>query len=301
MPVDDGEDELVAEQRAFYQARAPEYDEWWQGRGRYDRGDEVAAAWDHQVTQIERALEFFDARGDVLELAGGTGWWTERLARTAERLTVVDASSEALEINRQRLGRDDVEYLVADLLSWMPSKAFDVVFFSFWLSHVPRSRFSWFWDLVASCLGPSGRVFFIDNRNDPIRTTYAKDPYVVEYGPDRHLRRLSDGREYRVVKVMYEPDQLQSELERHGWAGQVEGTRWFVFGNARPNPSDKSTWESRSVGGCRPTGRESLGRSPAPAWPSSLLLLRQGGPVRASAGPGTLDPVEVSAKRLVAG
>jgi len=30
----------------------------------------------------------------VLELAGGTGWWTEQLIRTADRLTVVDASSE---------------------------------------------------------------------------------------------------------------------------------------------------------------------------------------------------------------
>ena len=170
------EDDLLSEQRAFYRARAPEYDEWWQRRGRYDRGEEMAAEWDRQVAEIDRALEAFGATGDVLELAGGTGWWTQRLSRTAGRLTVVDASSETLELNRQRVGGPDVEYVVADLFSWTPERAFDVVFFSFWLSHVPRGRFASFWDLVRSCLTPHGRVFFIDNRDDPAPTMPSKDP-----------------------------------------------------------------------------------------------------------------------------
>jgi Nodulation protein S (NodS) len=45
----------------------------------------------------------FGAKGSVLELAGGTGWWTERLARTAERLPVVDSSPEALALNQARV------------------------------------------------------------------------------------------------------------------------------------------------------------------------------------------------------
>src|SRR4051812_30526558 len=108
--VDD--DALLAEQRAYYRARAPEYDTWWQRTGRYDRGDEMAVEWQRQVSAVEDALARFDARGDVLELAGGTGWWTERLATTAGSLTVVDASAETLELNRERVGRPDVEYVV---------------------------------------------------------------------------------------------------------------------------------------------------------------------------------------------
>jgi hypothetical protein len=79
------------------------------------------------------------------------------------------------------------------------------VFFSFWLSHVPRSRFSAFWSLVRSCLAPGGRVFLIDNRNDPHPTGEIKDPYVVHHGPDLDLRRLHDGSKYQVVEVFYEP------------------------------------------------------------------------------------------------
>lgn len=45
---------------------------------------------------------------------------------------------------------------------------------------------------------------------------------------------LPDGSGYRVVKVMYEPDELRSLLGQHGWEARVEGTRWFIYGEAEP-------------------------------------------------------------------
>jgi SAM-dependent methyltransferase len=228
------DDGLLAEQRAFYRARAPEYDDWWQRRGRYDHGESEFREWQRQVARVEEALAAFEPRGDVLELAGGTGWWTERLARTADRLTVVDASPETLAINRERVGRSDVDYVVTDIFEWRPEGTYDVVFFSFWLSHVPRVRFGEFWSLVRSCLAPNGRVFLIDNRSDPTPGSTAEDPHVIEYAPDLHLRRLSDGSQYRVVKVMYEPDELAALVEAEGWHAELDGTRWFIFGAARP-------------------------------------------------------------------
>jgi demethylmenaquinone methyltransferase/2-methoxy-6-polyprenyl-1,4-benzoquinol methylase len=227
------DDELLAEQRSFYRARAPEYDDWWQRRGRYDRGPDEARAWADQVATIEAALDAFGPTGDVLELAGGTGWWTERLAATADRLTVVDAAPETIALNRARVGRGDVTYVQADIFEWRPDQPYDVAFFSFWLSHVPRPRFAEFWALVRSCLGPGGRAFLIDSRNDPSQPS-RRDPFVVEYEPDRHLRRLNDGSEYRVVKVMYEPDELQAVLEAEGWQADIDATRCFVYGSARP-------------------------------------------------------------------
>ncbi len=227
--------ELLADQMAYYRARAPKYDEWWQRSGAYDKGAETAEEWDRQVDQVEEALGTFSVRGEVLELAGGTGWWTERLARTAEHLKVIDSSPEALEINRARTGRADVEYMVKDLFSWTPDDLYDVVFFSFWLSHVPRSRFSAFWSMVRSCLSPGGRAFLIDNHSDPILTARGRDPYILQYEPDRHVRHVGDGREYNVVKVMYEPEELETQLTNLGWIAEIRATRWFLFGSARPS------------------------------------------------------------------
>lgn len=232
-PRKSADDDLLADQRAFYRQRAPEYDEWWQHRGRYDRDKDMARDWDQQVEEIAVTLESFGPSGDVLELAGGTGWWTARLARTAENLTVVDASPEVLDINRDRVGsRPNVTYVVADLFEWRPEHSYDVVFFSFWLSHVPRARFSSFWHLVGTCLRPGGRVFFIDNRRDGTLATV--DPYVFEEAHDVQRRKLNDGSEHRVVKIFYEPDQLTRRLSSEGWEADVVGTRWFVFGSARP-------------------------------------------------------------------
>jgi demethylmenaquinone methyltransferase/2-methoxy-6-polyprenyl-1,4-benzoquinol methylase len=229
-----GDDSLLEEQRLFYRARAPEYDEWWQRRGRYHRGRDDIMEWNRQVAIIESALTAFNATGNVLEMAGGTGWWTQPLAQIADHLTVLDASPEALALNRKRVRREDVNYQVADLFDWRPERSYDVVFFSFWLSHVPRRRFGDFWSLVRACLAPSGRVFLIDNRVDPLPHSRVRDPYVVEYRPDVHLRELSDGSRYRVVKVMYEPDELQSMLDTEGWQAGIESTRWFIYGSARP-------------------------------------------------------------------
>jgi demethylmenaquinone methyltransferase/2-methoxy-6-polyprenyl-1,4-benzoquinol methylase len=228
------EGDLLEEQRAFYRARAPEYDEWWQRRGRFDRGPASNEEWHRQIGRVEEALIAFGARGRVLELAGGTGWWTERLARSADHLTVVDASPETLALNRQRVARPDIGYIVDDVFSWQPTSTYDVVFFSFWLSHVPRERFDQFWATVRVCLAPGGRVFFIDSHDDSNETVLVNDPNVIQYGPDLHLRRLRDGSQYRVVKVMYETDELQALLDDRGWTAQVDATPWFLFGSGSP-------------------------------------------------------------------
>src|SRR5687767_6908509 len=116
--------DLLEEQRLFYRARAPEYDEWWRRQGRYERGEDDAREWHEQVAVVEAELATFGATGDVLELAGGTGWWTARLAETADQLTVVDSSPETLALNRERVARSDVDYVVADLFDWRPTHSY---------------------------------------------------------------------------------------------------------------------------------------------------------------------------------
>jgi demethylmenaquinone methyltransferase/2-methoxy-6-polyprenyl-1,4-benzoquinol methylase len=142
-------DVLVAEQTAYYRARAGEYDT----TSALDAGSRA---------ELVAALETFAPRGRVLELACGTGEWTVELVKHATELTAVDLAPEMLALNAQRVGAADVRYLQVDLFAWTPAQRYDVVFFSAWLSHVPPQGFEAFWALVAACLNDGGRVFVID-------------------------------------------------------------------------------------------------------------------------------------------
>ncbi len=222
-------DGLLGEQIAYYRARAGEYDEWFLRQGRYDRGPALNEQWFEEVGQVVGALEAFAPTGRVLELAGGTGLWTERLVHLADSVTVVDASPETLAINRSRVGDSKARYVEADIFSWRPDERYDVVFFGFWLSHVPPERFRPFWHLVRTCLAPGGRVFFVDSAYN--EATTAVDHRLE--GPDALAltRRLNDGREFRIVKVFYHPADLSRRLAALGWNVTVKATGSnFIYG-----------------------------------------------------------------------
>jgi Methylase involved in ubiquinone/menaquinone biosynthesis len=220
---------LLRGQIEYYRARAPEYDEWFLRQGRYDRGPAANGLWFEEVAAVRAALDRFHPAGDVLELACGTGLWTEQLLATARRITAVDAAPEVLELNRQRLHSPNVEYVQADLFTWRPEARYDAVFFGFWLSHVPPQRFDLFWQTVRDSLRPGGRVFFVDSKYEP--TSTARDHALGSPDAAAVVRRLNDGREYRIVKIFYRPDELRERLFQLGWNLQIDETpNFFLYG-----------------------------------------------------------------------
>jgi len=106
-------DKILEEQIRYYRARATEYDTWFLRQGRFDFGNEWNRQWFSDVEELRRQLKRFQPAGKVLEFAGGTGWWTEELARYADHVTTVDSSPEVLEINRQRNSTPHVRHLEA--------------------------------------------------------------------------------------------------------------------------------------------------------------------------------------------
>jgi SAM-dependent methyltransferase len=193
--------DVLSEQKRYYAERAPEYDDWWYRRGRYTRDPEHERRWLHDVAELEEQLRLFAPRGDVLELAAGTGIWTRRLVPAADRVVAIDANAETLALNTPA-----AELVVADVFEWRPPQQFDLVFFSFWLSHVPGERFDEFWALVREALAPGGRVFLIDSG----------PPEVTAVG-ELQQRQLADGREFTIVKRFWRPEELAKRLSDLGF------------------------------------------------------------------------------------
>jgi SAM-dependent methyltransferase len=224
---------VLAEQASYYRERAGEYEDWWFRRGRYDHGAEANARWFAEVAQVEADLEEFGVAGAVLELACGTGLWTGKLAARAASVTAIDAAPEVLAIARANVSAENVHFRRADLFAWQPDRTYDVCFFSFWLSHVPRERLRSFWEKVGRSLAPGGRVYLVDSARS--RRASARDHTLQNRGDELMLRRLADGREYHIVKHWFEARALQEELAECGWTATISATsEFFVYGHATP-------------------------------------------------------------------
>ena len=239
-PGTEGQDALLDEQVRYYRARAGEYDDWWLRRGRYDRGAAFNEAFLADAASVEGALcAYLDGQrpARALELACGTGLFTRHLAPRVGHLTAVDASPEVISINRARMaGGPPVEYVEADLFAWRPAARYDLVFMSFWLSHVPDARFAAFWSTVEAAVAPGGAAYVIDSAHEP--TSTARDHPVPSADAGVVLRKLDDGRSFSIVKVFREPDALAARLAPLGWRGDFTRTpRYFVHGVARREPA----------------------------------------------------------------
>lgn len=210
-------DEVLAGQVDYYRRRAAEYDAT-------AYGDLTSAR-----ARIARLVGEMNPAGTVLEIACGTGLWTEALARTAEHVTAMDVAPEAVQIARARVPAANVEFVIADVFAWDRRARFDVVFFSAWLSHVPDSRFEQFWQLLTGLLTERGRVLFIDEHVDERQ----KEAYV-EGREEVVERRLHDGSTYLIIKNFVDPPRLERRLRGLGWecTVQPDGGDWVV-GEAR--------------------------------------------------------------------
>jgi demethylmenaquinone methyltransferase/2-methoxy-6-polyprenyl-1,4-benzoquinol methylase len=199
--------DVLDEQLAYYRARAQEYDQSLQAEGGTVQPEEEGAK--QEWTEISKALHALAPTGDVLELACGTGIWTQELAKISRSITAIDGSPEMIELNRTKLKDAAIEYQCVDLFQWEPKKQYDLVFFAFWLSHVPPSHISSFLEEVVCATKPGGRVFMVDEPRSESNIS----------GPNREglyqQRRLRDGSSFRIVKVYYDPGVIEQELIKH--------------------------------------------------------------------------------------
>lgn len=215
-------DRVIDEQILYYRRRAAEYD---------------ASAYGSLAVARERIARIactLPAGVPTLELACGTGMWTEALARRTDDLTAIDASPEALGIARRRCP-GSVRFVCADILRWVPDRRYELIFFAFWLSHVPSSRVAGLFGTLRRALAASGQVIFVDEHVSQAGKEHATaDPEVAE-------RRLDDGTVHRVVKVFVDPPQLKARLDALGWSCELgaDDTGW-VIGRARPRGRPRS-------------------------------------------------------------
>jgi demethylmenaquinone methyltransferase/2-methoxy-6-polyprenyl-1,4-benzoquinol methylase len=210
-------DDILKEQIAYYRARAQEYDESVYQTGRFASSHKEGASFGSNFDFAARLLQRMGPFEEIVELACGTGIWTGDLAQIGKAVTALDASPEMLEINRRKVADARVRYEQADLFAWEPARQYDLVFFAFWLSHVPPESLDAFLARVRRATRPGGQLFIVDQ--------YAPVPgkeWVAAQQGIYHRRALYDGRAFTMVKVFYDTALLEEKLGRLGFQTQTQ-------------------------------------------------------------------------------
>jgi len=193
------------EMHAYYDRRAPEFDDWWEGTGLFEGRDRPG--WTEELADLRAVVGSLPA-AKVLDVGCGTGFVTRLLQATS--LVALDQSASMLRLCRRRLPPAKLVQTDGLALPFLPG-SFDRVFTSHVYGHIlpqERERF----------LAEARRV--------------GHELVIVDAGPrgggprdEWQDRRLNDGSRHRIYKRFFTARSLQEELS----GGRVlHDGAWFV-------------------------------------------------------------------------
>jgi demethylmenaquinone methyltransferase/2-methoxy-6-polyprenyl-1,4-benzoquinol methylase len=200
----------------YYARRAEEYERIY---AKPERQEELG--------RLREMLEHVFAGANVLEVACGTGYWTEVIGRSAASVLATDLNDEVLAVARRKpIDPKKVTFQREDAYA-LPNMEprFTGGLAAFWWSHVPRSRLQSFLAAFHRHFAEGAKVVFIDNlyvegSSTPISR---RDPSGDSY----QLRKLDDGSTYEVLKNFPTEHELRAAVRSFTREVQIEFLRYY--------------------------------------------------------------------------
>lgn len=193
--------QLTQDMHQYYATRAPYYD------AVYDKPERQA-----DIAFLRQHLPARLGGKSVLEIACGTGYWTQHIAPVCARMVATDGTAEPLEFAKLRPGTGHVQFFQMDAYAPDPQLGhFEAAFAGLWLSHVPRARLAQFFQGLHARLLPGSRVLLIDNAE-----VQCTDYPIIETDADGNTyqnRPTRDGGTHRVLK------NFPTEAQLHAMVG----------------------------------------------------------------------------------
>ena len=190
--------------KAYYDARAREYDDWIHGVGVY--ADRVRPGWEEELVALCAALESLPP-ARTLDVAAGSGYFTRFLRG---HVVAFDQSENMVAVARERNAAD--EYVVGDALALpFDDGAFERLFTGHFYGHLEEDDRCTF---LAEARRVAGELVVVDSAlREEVETVEVQE------------RVLKDGSRWRVYKRYFSPDGLAQDL---GGGRTVHAGRWFV-------------------------------------------------------------------------
>ena len=196
--------------KAYYEARAPEYDDWWLGTGRFETRNRPG--WEAERDALISTLEALPP-ARTLDVACGTGYLTRHLPGA---ITGLDGSASMLELASARVPR--AGFVQSDALRLpFQDRTFERVFTSHFYGHLTDDE---------------GGRFLAEARRVAPELVVVDSALRADVEPvEQQERILEDGSRWQVLKRYFEPEELAAEL---GGGATLFAGRWFVAVRAAP-------------------------------------------------------------------
>lgn len=195
---------MTETERAYYDRRAAEYDDWYLGAGLFEQ--RIRPGWAEELAELKATLASVPS-GWFLDVACGTGFLTESIHG---RVTGLDQSAAMLAIASSRIPRG--AFVRGDALQ-LPfrSTQFDCLVTAHFYGHLDETARRIF---LAEARRVSGSILIVD--------AAVQD----DIPPELHQKRvLNDGSRHVIYKRYFTPENLIAEL---GSGRVVHSGRWFV-------------------------------------------------------------------------
>ena len=210
------------EMERYYAERAAEYDRVYSH-----------PAWASDLPRLGARIEALFPGRRVFEVACGTGYWTERVARVAVRVHAEDLNAETLTLARRR-PYAPAAVTLAQQDAYIPGiGGFDGGLAALWLSHVDLARMDEFLAAFHSRLERGAVVLMFDERDTPDRRAPASR--IDGVGNRYERRRLAAGGEFEIVKNFFDGEGLARRLGARGRDFEFEELErfWMLAYRAR--------------------------------------------------------------------
>jgi len=211
-----GEMRTMPHLEKYYDRRASEYEKIYEKPERQ-----------HELEWLRHRIPELLQERTVLEVACGTGYWTQFIARTARMVHACDINESVLEIAREKpIAPGRVSFFKADAitLEGVPAGC-DAAFAGFWWSHVRKSDLARFVRNLGARLESGARVVILDN-------TYAEGSSTPvarrdAEGNSYQMRHLANGEEYEVLKNFPTAAELAAAVREVAAEAHLETLKYY--------------------------------------------------------------------------
>lgn len=185
----------------YYKERAKEYEQIYSKPERQE-----------DLKRVAEILQEFYSGKSLVEIACGTGYWTERIAETARSIIATDINDSVLEVARSKSYiNNNVTFKNQDLFSLNPDKKYENLFGGFIWSHILLQEFDEFILKVNGMIKENGTIIFIDNNY--VEGSSSKITYTDEFSNTFQTRNLQDGSTHLVLKNFPDENFVLSKIQ----------------------------------------------------------------------------------------